>query len=98
MPRVLGVPEGVGVFFWARNPCRVPWARVAYPLFSTLLFLSSERGEGGGGPGSVSCILISHKVLIMLSCKNQIPHKNVNLFSILVIMKGKLTIFGGNLP
>jgi hypothetical protein len=38
---------------------------------------------------------ISHKVLLKSCCKSQFPHKSVNLFFILVIVKDMLTILWG---
>jgi hypothetical protein len=39
---------------------------------------------------------ISHKVCLKSFCKNQFPHKFVNLFFVLVIVKDKLTdLWGG---
>ena len=42
------------------------------------------------------CGFISHKVLIKSFCKSQFPHKSVNLFFILIIIKDKLTNLCGN--
>jgi len=39
---------------------------------------------------------ISHKVLLKPFCKSQFPHKSVNLFFILVIVKDKLTDLWGS--
>ena len=44
----------------------------------------------------VTCILISHKVFIKSSCKNQFPHKSFNLSVILVIVKDTLMDLCGN--
>ena len=40
--------------------------------------------------------LISHTVLLKSFCRSQFPHKFVNLFFILVIVKGKLTDLWGS--
>ena len=39
---------------------------------------------------------ISHKVFIKSCCKRQFSHKSVNSFFTIVIIKGKLSIVGGN--
>ena len=43
------------------------------------------------GMGESRSGLISHKVFEKLFCKSQFPHKSVNFFFILVIVKDKLT-------
>jgi len=40
--------------------------------------------------------LISHKVFLKSFCKGQSPHKSVNVFFILVIVKDKLTGLWGS--
>ena len=47
-------------------------------------------------PSALGPALISQKVFIKSFCKSQFPHKSVNLFFILVIIKDKLTNLCGN--
>ena len=51
---------------------------------------TSRRVESDLG-ADIRGIFISHRVFLKLFCKSQFPHKSVNLFFILVIIKDKLT-------
>ena len=58
-----------------------------------------DIGFASPAPGlsvwGVASDLISHKVFLKSFCKSQFPHKSVNLFFILVIMKDELTDLWG---
>jgi len=56
-----------------------------------------EGGWGGCG-GAAGRVLISQKVITKSFCKCQFPHKLVNLFFILVMIKDQLTDLCGDLP
>jgi len=43
-----------------------------------------------------TCRFISQKVLTQSFCKNQFPHKSVNLLSIVIDVQNKLTDLYGN--
>jgi len=81
------------------------------PLFPQKNSLWVQRGRGNFLKGVRSCLetrqvmheavapicpFISHKVFSKSFCKSQFPHKSINLFFILVIVKGKLTYLWGN--
>ena len=56
------------------------------------------RGKVGSGVSRRSRCLtfITHRAPLMSLCKSQFPHKSVNLFFILVIVKDKFTdLWGG---
>ena len=71
---------------------RVKGYRLAKP---TRVFCS-ELLERGLLKVVCPCTLISQKVFITSLCKSQFPHKSVNLFFILVIVKDRLTDLSGN--
>ena len=82
------------------------WERKPFEKSFSEMRSRPPRGPEGTGPvyrqhlalGILwhSLGLISHKVFVKLFCKRQFPHKFVNLFFILVIVKDKLTdLWGG---
>ena len=50
----------------------------------------------GQGSESPDRDIISHQVSLTLFCKSQFPHKSVDLFFILVIVKDKLADLWGS--
>ena len=52
--------------------------------------------RGGERLTKPDCVFISHKVFIKSFRKSQFPHKSVNLFFILLMIKEKSTEFCGN--
>ena len=58
--------------------------------------LHKAFGKPGAAPPGEGGVLIPHKAFVKLFCKSLFPHKSVNLFSLLVIVKDGLTdLWGG---